>query len=194
MAGDALHRQPARPPPTKLPDDPAPPSPGLGHRPGRGRRRSSPRLRLPGPHSPRRALPAGAVEAYAYARTGYHRGLDALRRAGWKGARPVPWAHEPNRGFLRRCTPLARAAEAIEETDEAQRCAAFLRETARPRPGNSRADRWWHRLPLCTRPLRPSTGRVGHVTSLCKSPCRFLRQRLRHVRDRLWSRFRGMKR
>ena len=25
------------------------------------------------------------VEAYAYARTGYHRGLDALRRAGWKG-------------------------------------------------------------------------------------------------------------
>ena len=25
-----------------------------------------------------------AVEAYAYARTGYHRGLDALRRAGWR--------------------------------------------------------------------------------------------------------------
>ena len=23
------------------------------------------------------------VEAYAYARTGYHRGLDALRRTGW---------------------------------------------------------------------------------------------------------------
>ena len=41
------------------------------------------------------------VEAYAYARTGYHRGLDALRRAGWKGQGPIPWAHEPNRGFLR---------------------------------------------------------------------------------------------
>src|SRR4249920_3874493 len=41
------------------------------------------------------------VAAYAYARTGYHRGLDALRRAGWKGRGPVPWSHEPNRGFLR---------------------------------------------------------------------------------------------
>ena len=28
------------------------------------------------------------VESYAYARTGYHRGLDALRRAGWRGPRP----------------------------------------------------------------------------------------------------------
>src|SRR5581483_7397567 len=25
------------------------------------------------------------IESYAYARVGYHRGLDALRRAGWKG-------------------------------------------------------------------------------------------------------------
>ena len=41
------------------------------------------------------------IEAYAYARTGYHRGLDALRRNGWKGFGPVPWSHEPNRGFLR---------------------------------------------------------------------------------------------
>ena len=37
------------------------------------------------------------VEAYAYARTGYHRGLDALRRNGWKGHGPIPWAHEPTR-------------------------------------------------------------------------------------------------
>ncbi|MGN6609869.1 MAG: DUF3151 domain-containing protein, partial [Jatrophihabitans sp.] len=42
-----------------------------------------------------------SVEAYAYARTGYHRGLDQLRRNGWKGFGPVPWSHEPNRGFLR---------------------------------------------------------------------------------------------
>ena len=33
------------------------------------------------------------VEAYAYARTGYHRGLDALRRSGWRGQGPVPWEH-----------------------------------------------------------------------------------------------------
>jgi hypothetical protein len=68
------------------------------------------------------------VEAYAYARTGYHRGLDALRRNGWKGFGPVPWSHEPNRGFLRCVIALAKAAEAIEETDEAERCIALLRD------------------------------------------------------------------
>src|SRR5262245_41714631 len=48
------------------------------------------------------AFAAGQViPAYAYARTGYHRGLDQLRRSGWKGHGPVPWSHEPNRGFLR---------------------------------------------------------------------------------------------
>ena len=47
------------------------------------------------------------VESYAYARTGYHRGLDALRRAGWKGYGPIPWTHAPNQGFLRACTPSA---------------------------------------------------------------------------------------
>ena len=66
------------------------------------------------------------VEAYAYARTGYHRGLDALRRNGWKGFGPVPWSHEPNRGFLRCVTVLAKAAEAIGEDDEAARCEQFL--------------------------------------------------------------------
>ena len=29
-----------------------------------------------------------AITAYAYARTGYHRGLDQLRRNGWKGFGP----------------------------------------------------------------------------------------------------------
>ena len=66
------------------------------------------------------------VESYAYARVGYHRGLDALRRNGWKGFGPVPWEHAPNRGFLRALFALGRAAGAIEETDEAQRIAAFL--------------------------------------------------------------------
>jgi hypothetical protein len=68
------------------------------------------------------------IEAYAYARTGYHRGLDALRRNGWKGYGPVPWAHEPNRGFLRCVTVLARAAEAIGETAEHDRCTQLLRD------------------------------------------------------------------
>jgi hypothetical protein len=68
------------------------------------------------------------VAAYAYARTGYHRGLDALRRNGWKGHGPVPWSHEPNRGFLRCVTLLARAAEGIGETDEHERCIALLKD------------------------------------------------------------------
>ncbi len=73
------------------------------------------------------ALAGGrTIEGYAYARTGYHRGLDALRRAGWKGQGPVPWAHEPNRGFLRALHALATAAAAIGETDEAARCNHLL--------------------------------------------------------------------
>ena len=70
------------------------------------------------------------VEAYAYARTGYHRGLDALRRNGWKGYGPVPWSHEPNQGFLRCLAALARAADAIGEEDEAQRCWTFLADSS----------------------------------------------------------------
>jgi hypothetical protein len=68
------------------------------------------------------------VVAYAFARTGYHRGLDQLRRNGWKGSGPVPWAHVPNRGFLRCLHLLARSADAIGEADEAARCARFLRD------------------------------------------------------------------
>ena len=71
-----------------------------------------------------------AVTAYAYARTGYHRGLDQLRRNGWKGFGPVPYAHEPNRGFLRCLHALARAATTIGEDDEATRCTLFLRESS----------------------------------------------------------------
>ncbi|MFI5840922.1 DUF3151 domain-containing protein [Catenuloplanes sp. NPDC051500] len=77
----------------------------------------------------KRAIDGGqTVAGYAYARTGYHRGLDALRRNGWKGHGPVPWSHEPNRGFLGCLHELARAADAIGESDEAARCAQFLRD------------------------------------------------------------------
>ncbi|MDD4868868.1 MAG: DUF3151 domain-containing protein [Mycobacterium sp.] len=67
-----------------------------------------------------------AVAGYAYARTGYHRGLDQLRRNGWKGFGPVPYSHQPNRGFLRCVAALARAADAIGETDERARCLDLL--------------------------------------------------------------------
>jgi len=78
-----------------------------------------------------RTLEAGdPVTAYAFARTGYHRGLDALRRAGWRGAGPVPWDHQPNRGFLRALAALGRAAAAIGEEPEAQRCREFLRDSS----------------------------------------------------------------
>lgn len=70
------------------------------------------------------------VEGYAFARTGYHRGLDALRKSGWRGQGPVPWDHEPNRGFLRALACLATAAGRIGEEDEHRRCADFLRDSS----------------------------------------------------------------
>jgi hypothetical protein len=69
------------------------------------------------------------IESYAFARVGYHRGLDALRRAGWKGAGPIPWEHEPNRGFLRALHALGRAAAAIGEGEEVVRIDKFLNES-----------------------------------------------------------------
>jgi Protein of unknown function (DUF3151) len=78
-----------------------------------------------------RALADGrTVEGYAYARTGYHRGLDSLRRHGWKGHGPVPWEHEPNRGFLRALHALGQAAAVIGEDAEASRCETFLQDSS----------------------------------------------------------------
>ncbi len=76
------------------------------------------------------ALPTDPVTAYAYARTGYHRGLDQLRRSGWHGYGPIPWEHEPNRGFLRALHFLGAAAAAIGEEDEVKRVREFLRESS----------------------------------------------------------------
>lgn len=73
---------------------------------------------------------ADDLEAYAFARTGYHRGLDALRREGWKGQGPIPWSHVPNRGFLRALAALSTAAGRIGEVDEQRRCADFLRDSS----------------------------------------------------------------
>lgn len=72
----------------------------------------------------------GDIAAYAYARTGYHRGLDTLRRSGWKGAGQVPWEHGPNRGFLRALWALAVAAGRIQEGEEYERCTQLLRDSS----------------------------------------------------------------
>jgi hypothetical protein len=121
----------AGPPPTHLPEDPAAAELLDGAAPAAVVRRH--------PASPLAwaALAALAAEegadevtVYAYSRVGYHRSLDLLRRSGWKGQGPVPWSHEPNRGFLRALALLALSAKAIGETDEWERCSTFLRDSS----------------------------------------------------------------
>jgi hypothetical protein len=118
------------PPETLLPADPAA-KPTEGGEAPQEVARHHPESSLAWAVLAEQALDGGSVvEAYAYARTGYHRGLDALRRNGWKGHGPVPWSHEPNRGFLRALAALARAADRIGEAPEAQRCTTFLRDSS----------------------------------------------------------------
>jgi hypothetical protein len=74
------------------------------------------------------ALARDDVEAYACARVGYHRGLDALRGAGWRGSGYVRWDQPTNRGFLRALNALRLAALALGETPEAERCELFLHQ------------------------------------------------------------------
>lgn len=82
-----------------------------------------------------RALTSGeTVAAYAYFRVGYHRGLDRIRKAGWRGSGRVPWDHVDNRGFLRSLRGLGHAAGALGENDEAERCADFFRQLAPDAP------------------------------------------------------------
>jgi hypothetical protein len=121
----------AGPPPTHLPEDPAVADLEAGT--------PAPDVVRAHPESPaawatlaEQALAEGAddVTAYAYARVGYHRSLDLLRRNGWKGHGPVPWEHAANRGFLRALAALSTAAQRIGETPEAERCATFLRDSS----------------------------------------------------------------
>jgi len=119
------------PPPTHLPDDPAPREALAAGEDSAEVAARHPASSLAWAELADRAFADGrVVESYAYARTGYHRGLDALRRAGWRGQGPIPWEHEPNQGFLRSLRALGRAAEAIGESDEAERCATFLRDSS----------------------------------------------------------------
>lgn len=121
----------AGPPPTHLPADPASDELAAGAVPTDVVRRH------PGSPAAWAALATQAkadgaddVTVYAFARVGYHRSLDLLRRNGWKGYGPVPWEHAPNRGFLTCLAELALAARAIGEDDEWERCSGFLRESS----------------------------------------------------------------
>ena len=116
-------------PATELPEDPAARS--LEHVDPRAVAGAQPTSCLAWAMLAERALRDGDdVTAYAFARTGYHRGLDQLRRAGWRGQGPIPWEHEPNRGFLRALAALAKAAARIGETEEQVRCTEFLRASS----------------------------------------------------------------
>src|SRR6476469_8413782 len=125
----------AGPPPTHLPVDPAAAELEAGS-PAVDVVRTHPESPLAWATLAEQALETDGTEglidvtAYAYARVGYHRSLDLLRRNGWKGNGPVPWEHEPNRGFLRALAALARAADRIGEDPEAQRCSEFLRDSS----------------------------------------------------------------
>ena len=119
------------PPPTHLPDDPGPRELFAAGAAPTDVAARYPTSSLAWARLAEDAAAAGrAVESYAYARTGYHRGLDALRRHGWKGHGPVPWEHSGNEGFLRCLAALSRAAAEIGETDEAERCRTFLHDSS----------------------------------------------------------------
>ena len=119
------------PPPTLLPENEAARAALDAGRPPREVAAEHPDYALAWALLAEEALSADdAVTAYAFARTGYHRSLDQLRRNGWKGHGPVPWEHEPNRGFLRCLSALGRAADAIGEEPEAQRCQQFLADSS----------------------------------------------------------------
>ncbi|UYM03481.1 DUF3151 domain-containing protein [Solicola gregarius] len=118
------------PPETRLPDDPASAQIDAGAG-ARDVARQHPSSSLVWAVLAELALNEGKdVEAYAFARTGYHRGLDALRRNGWKGHGPIPWSHEPNRGFLRALYALALASAEVGDGEEAARCSSFLQESS----------------------------------------------------------------
>jgi Protein of unknown function (DUF3151) len=115
------------PPPTRLPADPEPTSQLAAGRDPAAVAADFPTSSLAWATLAQGAAAKGNwIESYAYARVGYHRGLDALRRAGWKGTGPVPWSHEPNRGVLISIAALGQAAAAIGETPEADRCRDLL--------------------------------------------------------------------
>ena len=127
LAGAGLSAGPA---PTHLPVDPATEALASGQDPAEAAAKFPVSSAAWAALAERAFSRGDVVTAYAYARTGYHRGLDQLRRAGWRGNGPVPWEHEPNQGFLRSLNMLAKSAAAINESDEADRCRTFLADSS----------------------------------------------------------------
>ncbi len=130
-----MHGNLLGPEPTLLPEDPAAAEIDRGVEPAEVAA-AHPTSSLAWAVLAERALQDGVtITGYAYARTGYHRGLDQLRRSGWKGFGPVPFSHVPNQGFLRALAALQRAAAIIGETEEAERCRSFLADSDPAAPG-----------------------------------------------------------
>jgi hypothetical protein len=67
-----------------------------------------------------------SIESYAAYRVGYHRGLDALRKNGWRGSGYVRWHHTSNQAFLSCLAGVQTISEAIDDLIEAERCYIFL--------------------------------------------------------------------
>ena len=111
----------------------------------------------------RRERPAGHASSSPATPTphGYHRGLDQLRRNGWKGF-AVPWAHVPNQGFLRRS---ARCTKPPSPSGRRTRPAArpFLADADPAAPAalgilNDRGVRWAVRVVLRSTAATPRPG------------------------------------
>lgn len=118
------------PPPTLLPDDPEPAAAlAAGTDPGEVAARYPASSLAWAVLAERAAADGRTIESYAFARTGYHRGLDSLRRSGWRGHGPIPWSHGPNQGFLRALGALGKASSAIGDTVEADRIRGFLADS-----------------------------------------------------------------
>lgn len=120
----------AGPPPVYLPEDPAAAELAAGADPAEVAAADPACLAAWAALADRAMADGQVLVSYAFARTGYHRGLDQLRRAGWTGHGPIPWEHKANRGFLRSLHALGRAAAALGEQDEAERCRDFLRDSS----------------------------------------------------------------
>jgi len=66
------------------------------------------------------------MKGYAFFRLAYHRGLDALRKNGWRGSGFVRWEHPSNQSFLRALHGLQMLSKEIGDDEEAARCHHFL--------------------------------------------------------------------
>ena len=114
------------PPPTLLPEDPAAAELAAGADPD-AVVRAHPTSSLAWAVLADQAWADGrVVESYAFARVGYHRGLDSLRRNGWKGHGPVPWATSRTRASCAACARSAARPARSGEQDEVDRIGAFI--------------------------------------------------------------------